>query len=269
MAQKRLKAWENDRILYYLNNADQGFWDNHWSKFITKNYYEKYEHGELDELTPFIDRYFKKEDFILEAGCGTARYVVALRARGFKNIEGIDWGEQTISRVKAIYPDLPVKVGDAIKVNVGNNYYDGYISLGVVEHREEGPEPFLSEAHRIIKPDGHVFISVPYINALRNFKRQLGFYGKMKNTNMAFYQYAYQKSGFQNILERAGFEVIEAHGISGAFGIRDEFPTLFRLLDRLPGSWRMNRFLRRFDRLENWGHMILFVCRKRKSETAN
>jgi SAM-dependent methyltransferase len=263
MGKRRLKIWEEGRIVYYCNEADANFWDDHWDNLITKDYYRKYEEGGLDEYSDFFEKYLRKEDKILEAGCGTAQYVVALRSRGFKRIEGIDWGDQTIRRVKAIYPNLPVKIGDATKVDAGMNYYDGYISLGVVEHREEGPEPFLNEAHRILKPEGYAFISVPYINTLRKIKRRLGLFHKVNITNMAFYQYAYQKSEFQNILERTGFEVIETHGISGAFGIRDEFPDLFQILDRLPGSWRINRYLKKFDRLNNWGHMILFVCRKR------
>lgn len=257
----RYKIWKNGKIAYYYDQANANFWDIHWENVITRDYYKGFEEGHLKEY-PFFEKHLRKQDFILEAGCGTARYVVALMAKGFKNIEGIDWGKQTINRVRTIYPDLPVKVGDATKVDVRNDYYDGYISLGVVEHREEGPEPFLNEAHRILKPAGYAFISVPYINSLRNFKRHLGFYGKVNNTNMVFYQYAYHKSEFQNLLESAGFEVIETHGIAGSFGIRDEFPTLFRLLDRLPGSWRINRYLRMFDRLDNWGHMILFVCKK-------
>ena len=259
---RRHKIWKNGKIAYYYDQANASFWDNHWEKLITRDYYKRYEDGDLDEYL-FFEEYLRKEDFILEAGCGTAQYVVALRSRGFKNIEGIDWGSQTISRVKAIYPDLPIKIGDVAKIETGNNYFDGYISLGVVEHRKEGPQPYLAEAFRVIKPGGYAFISVPYINALRCLKSRLGFYGKIVNTNMLFYQYAFSKSEFQNLLEKAGFETMEAHGIAGLFCLREELPFLFFLLDRMPGGWRVQQYMGKFNWINNWGHMILFVCKKR------
>ena len=64
------------------------------------------------------------------------------------------------------------------------------------------------------------------------------------------------------MLTEAGFDVIVTYGISGSYGIRDEFPYLFKRLDSLPGSWRINRALKTLDRYDNLGHMILFICKK-------
>ena len=94
--------------------------------------------------------------------------MIALRARGFKHIEGIDWGERTIGIVKKVYPDLPVKVGDATRVDVPDDHFNAYLSLGVVEHRQEGPEPYLAEAFRVLKPGGYAFISVPFVISKSN-----------------------------------------------------------------------------------------------------
>lgn len=249
-------------MAYYYRQADAGFWDSHWEKFISKDYYKKYEEGDLGEYV-FLEKYLRMEDRILEAGCGTAQYIVALRSKGFKDIEGIDWGVQTINRVKAIYPDLPVRVGDVTKTEARDNYFDGYISLGVVEHRREGPEPYLTEAFRIIKPGGYAFISVPYLNSIRNLKRRLGFYREVENNTMVFYQYAFSRSEFHTLLERTGFEIIESFGIAGLYGLREELPGLFFLLDRLPGGWRIQSWIKKKSWMRTWGHMILFVCKKR------
>jgi len=262
MNNKRLQISEGGRIAYYDTQADASFWDNYWEKLITRDYYRRYEEGDLGEYL-FFEKYLHKEDNILEAGCGTAQYVVALLFKGYKNIEGIDWGGQTIKRVKAIYHDLPIKVGDVTKIEANNNYFDGYISLGVVEHRKEGPEPYLAEAFRVIKPGGYAFISVPYMNRLRRIKSRLGFYSKFKQTNMVFYQYAFSKYEFQNFLEQAGFEIIETHGIAGLFGLREELPVLFFILDRMPGGWRIQEYIKRLNWIKNFGHMVLFICKKR------
>lgn len=261
MLNRRHRVWKNGRLVFYESSADSELWDNYWANRISTEYYKAYEAGNLDEY-PFFDFYLSKTDRILEAGCGTARYIVALRARGFLNVEGIDFGQKTIDSIKAIYPDLPVKFGDAMRVDAEDNTFDGYISLGVVEHREEGPEPFLTEACRILKPGGYAFISVPYINILRNLKQKMGFYPRENKSGKDFYQYAYSKPEFSKKLKNAGFEIVKMHGIAGSYGFRDEFLGFFRMLDRLPGSWIINRFLKNFDRIDSLGHMILFICRK-------
>jgi SAM-dependent methyltransferase len=44
--------------------------------------------------------------------------------------------------------------------------------MGVVEHFEGGPLPALKEAHRILKPSGLIFVSVPTVTILRKFIRR-------------------------------------------------------------------------------------------------
>ena len=80
-----------------------------------------------------------------------------------------------------------------MQIDSPDNQYDAYISIGVVEHRIDGPEPFLVEANRVLKPGGIAFISVPYVNPLRRFKSLLGCYKHQVTEKEIFYQYAFQK----------------------------------------------------------------------------
>jgi SAM-dependent methyltransferase len=262
MKEQRLKIWKNGRIIYFSRKADAKFWNRHWEMQITPEFYKKYESGIPDVYFHFFEKYFSKNDQILEAGCGTARYVVALKARGFQNVSGIDWGKQTINKVKAIYPDLSIAFGDATKVDIGNDYYDGYISLGVVEHRENGPEPYLSEAYRILKPGGFAFFSVPYINPLRKIKGKIGFYNNKNVSGLTFYQYAFSKADFKNYLIDAGFHLVEIQGVAGVYGLKEEVPLLAFILNRIPGGWRIESFLKKISWIDYFGHMVLFVCKK-------
>jgi SAM-dependent methyltransferase len=134
-----MKFWQTGRIIYYQDHADADYWDNQWRESINKEFFRRYEEGCLDDYSSVFLKYLKKEDAILEAGCGTGKYVLALRSRGFEKVEGLEWGQETVQNVKSLYPDLPIYVGDVTKVEKPNNYYDGYISLGVVEHRLAGP----------------------------------------------------------------------------------------------------------------------------------
>jgi len=267
--QKYFRTWRNGRILYFSDGVEPELWDNRWKDLVTKDYYERYERGELDELAPFAERVFRKEDRILEAGCGSARLVVALLSRGFKNVEGMDRGPQTVDRVRATFPRLPVRVGDVLKIDRQDDYYDGYISLGVVEHRREGPEPYLREAWRVLKPGGHAFISVPYINPVRSLKHRLGQLDGTQGGTSAFYQYAFSKSEFRGILAEAGFDVIETREVAGFFALQQELPSLLHFLSSLPGGRRVLGHVKDSGWIDCFGHMILFVCRKKSRETAS
>jgi SAM-dependent methyltransferase len=267
--QKYVRFWRNGRILYFSDKTEPALWDSRWKDLITKDYYERYERGELDELAPYAERVFGKEDRVLEAGCGSARLVVALLSRGFKNVEGMDWGTETIGRVRAIFPSLPVRVGDVMKIDRQNDYYDGYISLGVVEHRLEGPESYLREAWRVLKPGGHALISVPYINPLRSLKCGLGLFGRAPGRTFVFYQYAFTKAEFRRILAATGFEVTETHGVAGFYALQQELPSLLHLLSSLPGGRRILGYARSSGWIDCFGHMILFVCRKRQPGAAS
>jgi len=44
--------------------------------------------------------------------------------------------------------------------------------MGVIEHFEDGPLPALKEAHRVLKPNGLIFVSVPTVNISRKFVRR-------------------------------------------------------------------------------------------------
>jgi SAM-dependent methyltransferase len=262
MKANRLKTWQSGRILYYQNHADADFWDGYWKGSMTREYYDRFERGDLEEFTPYFEKYLRKDDRILEAGCGAARYIVALRARGFQYIEGVEWGQETVHSVKEVYPDLPIRVGDVTNLDIPDEHYDAYISLGVVEHREAGPEPFLAEAYRVLKPGGVAVFSVPYVNPLRYVKAKLGLFKIQDIAGKTFYQYAFRKSDFSKYLLDHGFEIVEAHGIAGYYGLNEELPGVLQFLDRVKGGWTLRQYLKKADWMNCFGHGIVFVCVK-------
>jgi len=102
--------------------------------------------------------YLSKEDKVVDAGCGFAKWVIYLHRRGY-DIVGIDNNELAISKLKEFDETLPVEVGDIVNIQYPDNHFDGYISMGVVEHFEEGPQAPLNEAFRLLKPGGLIFVS--------------------------------------------------------------------------------------------------------------
>jgi len=252
---------QDKRLGYYSSRADSDFWDSEWFDRVKPDLFSKAEAGFLGDFEkPFL-KYLPQTGRILEAGCGLARNVVALRHRGY-DCEGIDYAEQTIQLVKKIKPDLPIRVGDVTRLDVPDGYYTGYISLGVVEHLEEGPESFLKEANRVLSEDGVAYISVPYFHRLRQLKSFLGFY-KEPIDGLEFYQYAFSQAEMVNLLQKNGFQVIDIHGYGSWKGLKDELPflTLLYKTPKIGGIYRIMTQKTPFcDRY--FGHMVGFICKK-------
>jgi len=260
-----MRIADRGRIVYYKQRADSAYWDAHWEDSIRRESYENALQGGLGWFEEVFSRHLPKQEPIIEAGCGIGQFVVALRKRGY-SVEGIDWGRRTVEKVLELFPDLPIRCGDVCAMDVPDDYYGAYISLGVVEHRAEGPEPFLDEAFRVLRPGGLALISVPWYNPIRRIKAWAGLIranGALEN--LEFYQYAYRACEMRNYLSDAGFRVINARSFNLQMGFEDELPFLASLY-RIPTAGRLlKRLIRKGDIMSRiCGHTKMFICEKPK-----
>jgi SAM-dependent methyltransferase len=115
--------------------------------------------------------YIPKKGRVIDGGCGFAKWVIYLKQLGY-DIVGIDNNELAISKLKDYDSSLQVESGDILDIHYPDNSFDAYISMGVVEHFEQGPGQALQEAHRVLKPGGLIFVSVPTVNTLRKVVRR-------------------------------------------------------------------------------------------------
>lgn len=121
---------------------------------------------EGSENLKFTLKYTKKvKGRILEAGCGTGAYVFYLNEKG-KDVYGLDYFKDIIERNKknALKIGLENKfiVGDVRKLNFPDNYFEVYLSFGVIEHfKKEERQKILKEAYRVLKKGGLIICSTP------------------------------------------------------------------------------------------------------------
>ena len=198
---------ENQRLAYYKNHADAAFLDERWKTHLSREAYTDAARGNLGMFEKSFARYLPRQGRILEAGCGLGQPVLALRERGY-DAEGVEWGSETMRAVRELHPDLPIRVGDVTRLSVLDATYGANISLGVVQHRSEGPEPFLQEAHRVLAPVGVALNSVPYFHALRRLKARLGLY-RGHTHGLEFYQYAFAEEEFTALPKAVRFEIVD------------------------------------------------------------
>lgn len=243
------------RIGWYGEAGNERYWYDYWKARLTADYYSVAERASLqeDELGQILLAYLAPQGLHLEAGCGAGYWVATLRGRGF-NIEGIEYTRELVELVRAANPDLPVKQGDALAIDCPDGFYDSYLSIGVVEHRMEGPEPFLIEACRVLKPGGRIVIAVPYFGPLRRMKSALKMYERQRPA-LPFFQYGFSKSEFARLLHEAEFSIECVQPLYAHRLLQEELPGYDQMAKRAPFIRRMaERLLGKRD-----GHMLLIV----------
>ncbi len=189
-------------------------------------------------------RHLPREDFILEAGCGLSSVVIHLRRCGFQVI-GLDYALNALRKARAYEPALPLQAGDVHALPYAAGSLGAYLSFGVLEHFEQGMQPALREAARVLKPGGILVLTIPYPNVvwkLIQWRRRRQDAGVL--TDETFYESTYTQHDLIREGTTAGFEIVEvlptSHdftlwGLGGPFQGRSYYQTtpLARQLGRV------------------------------------
>jgi len=152
------------KLYYYDDNPKIMHWDKIWSSTTIEQELKACE-IETAPRVMFLS-YIPKTGKILDAGCGFGKWVIYLSKRGY-NIIGVDNNKLVIEKLKNFDNSLQVELGDILNLKYPDNYFDACISMGVVEHFEEGPLSALKEVYRVLKPKGLIFVSTPTNNFIR------------------------------------------------------------------------------------------------------
>ena len=150
---------QNDAINFTEELVYQ--WQEKWSKDDLRKMVEYCANDTV--LLPYLLKYLDKDSVSLECGCGLGQWVVYMSRRGYK-MAGVEIVPECIRVCKEYYPDADIKVGDVRELPYPDNYFGGYISIGVLEHMIEGPDRSISEMHRVLKPGGVAIVIVPALN---------------------------------------------------------------------------------------------------------
>jgi len=229
--------------------------------------------------TAAIERVKRKEEFrimmpyvatlapgsrLLDGGCGLGEWTAYFSKLGYPT-RGLDLSADTVANLKRIFPDGDYAVGDIRKIDMAEGAVDGYFSWGTFEHFEDGLDGCLGEAHRVLKPGGLLFVSVPFDNLRHSVAACFGAQRRqaVRARGLRFYQWRLTRGELRLYLENNGFEVLALRPISKRQGV-------MRFLHHNLGlhhDWRFTKLAAAAIAPFVWSgfiaHMLMAVARKR------
>jgi SAM-dependent methyltransferase len=155
------------------------------------------------------------DDRVLEAGCGLGIEVIELARLGYR-VVGVDYVEGALHRVHRHDAGHRLVAGDVHALPLRGGSFGAYLSFGVLEHFEFGPEPGLREANRVLRAGGVLVLTVPYPSLVWRLGRLKA---RLVGASQADrgYETAYTVRRLEHALQRTGFDVLERHPISHDF----------------------------------------------------
>eukprot|EP01095_Lingulamoeba_sp_RSL-Kostka_P004061 TRINITY_DN15150_c0_g1_i1.p1 TRINITY_DN15150_c0_g1~~TRINITY_DN15150_c0_g1_i1.p1 ORF type:complete len:293 (-),score=69.07 TRINITY_DN15150_c0_g1_i1:131-1009(-) len=109
------------------------YWDEIYKKCNEVNVETFDWYNSYDCYSNLIEKYIKKTDNILIAGCGNSTFNIDLYNNGYKNVVGIDISLTVIKQMKLIYPHLTWFKMDAVNLDFQPNTFNVCIDKGTLD----------------------------------------------------------------------------------------------------------------------------------------
>lgn len=254
---------KNKRLLCMSSKATHEFWDEHWGNFELSDIIN--DHPEYNLCVKVSKNYLPEGALILEGGCGNGKNVQALHAAGYR-CTGVDYAEKTVARIKELIPELDVRLDDLFDLKIESKSYDGFWSIGVIEHFTQGYDILADEMVRVLKKDGYLFLVVPAMSPLRRLKASLGCYKELTaDVSMEnFYCYFLDPQSMIGHFEGKGFVLKKKFYINSFKAVKnDTWHFMFKIMQKVYNSrGRCSRMIRKsFEKLfDNMaGHCVCLV----------
>ena len=260
--------WLNESLLAeYSQDVAAGsaevYWQSYWSNRELSTYVRILDKSSLFK---FVQKRLPYMGKILEAGCGLSPWVILLNQLKY-SVVGIDIVQSILLRAKKIANNLQINVADVCNLPFPDDTFDAYLSVGVIEHFQDGPHNVLSEAKRVLKSNGVLFVAVPFSNI---FKRKRA--TNVENKAEYFHQYVFTLEQITKILDLYGYVVTDFLLFDQVHGILSEL-FAFNYGNIEKRSWR-SRFARVLHYLlrkcsflipPKWfAHMIIVSAKQKK-----
>jgi SAM-dependent methyltransferase len=222
----------NDRLVYLAEPPTQAYWDSLWATLLTKDNISRGDRFVAQETRRVLDKGCR----VIDAGCGRGATVYGLAKAGFEAY-GVDYAERTVATILGHFPDLKIRVADVRNMPYPDEWFDGLWSLGVIEHFFDGYDSLIAEAHRLLRPGGYLFLTVPSISPLKSLKIAMNHYAEFEPSNRDhFFQFAFRPAIVARTIEAQGFRLVYSQGRTGSLGLSEDIGRASRFVLPDPGN---------------------------------
>ncbi|MEQ9639374.1 MAG: class I SAM-dependent methyltransferase [Alphaproteobacteria bacterium] len=144
------------------------------------------------EIVALLERHTGREAVVYDVGCGSKPFTPDLERLGCTYV-GVDLADGFYG---AQHADV---IGSAYEVPVEDGIADAVISCQVLEHLQQ-PQAALREAHRILRRDGMMYLSSPFLYPIHAAPEDYG---------------RYTRYFIEKVAADGGFELVERRALSG------------------------------------------------------
>jgi SAM-dependent methyltransferase len=131
----------------------------------------------------------------LDVGCGTKPYEKYFSSSEYIGLEIDSTIHREVTKADVFY--------DGKKFPFNNNEFDSIITNQVFEH-VFNPDDFLSEINRVLKKEGYLLMTVPFV---------------WDEHEQPFDFARYSSLGIKSVIEKKGFEIVEQKKIASDFSV--------------------------------------------------
>jgi SAM-dependent methyltransferase len=164
------------------------------------------------------DPEFPRPGKILDIGCGSGAFLYEYKQKGWQT-QGVEVNYEAAKLGNKI-AGIDIFAGSLIQANFDSDYFDYVRSNHSFEHITN-PHEVLTEVHRILKPDGKLFIGVPNIDSFNaNLFKEFWWY-----LGVPVHTFNYSVNSLSNLLEKHDYIIdsikynSDFTGILGSFQI--------------------------------------------------
>lgn len=151
----------------------------------------------------------KKKSRVLEIGCGTGTYSIALQQQVPVECWAIDPSEKMLEQTNDQTTTITFQQGRAETLNFEDNFFDFIFSVDVIHHLDD-IIPYFTEGFRALKPNGKLCTVTDSEEIIQN-RRPLAFYfPETIEVDLKRYPSIYV---LRHRMQQAGFRNIQQHQV--------------------------------------------------------
>ncbi len=160
---------------------------------------------------------YQNDSAVLEVGCGTANYIIAIQSLTGSRCWGIDPSERMLSVARERSKKIDFKNGRGEQLDFSNEFFDFIFSVDVIHHME-GHLEYFQEAYRTLNPGNRICTVTDSEEILRNRVPLATAFPETVEVELARYPRIHYLTG---LMREAGFTDIQDNIVEYSFHMKD------------------------------------------------